>query len=224
MRNHRAVLLTNEQRQYLETLINASAKGRTLTRARILLLSDRSTGSKRTDEEVASLVVCSKGTVRNVRVSFLDGGLDSALTEKPRPGASFRPKITAAVEARIVLIIDGLDTEVEKKWTYQRMADRLVALELVNSISAVAVMNHCMLTIRPKMMGEIEAQMTKLIILGHPAVGKSSLDLFDRLGAKKLVEGPSDMAVVGGQKQTILDTGELPVDTSASHRPVASRR
>src|SRR5437660_10089941 len=98
MSKHQFVVLTDEQRQQLQILIHrGSEKARTLTRARILLLTDRSQGEQRTDEQVASAVLCSAGTVQNVRRRFVQEGLDPALTERARPGA--KPKITGEVEA-----------------------------------------------------------------------------------------------------------------------------
>ena len=69
------VELTQEQRTELEQLIRTGdAPARTHTRARILLLSDRSQGQKRTDQEVADAALCSKSTVVNVRWRLLTGG------------------------------------------------------------------------------------------------------------------------------------------------------
>ena len=48
------------------------------TRARILLLSDRSQGQKRTDQDVAEAVLCSLSTVGNVRRRYVAGGLRQA--------------------------------------------------------------------------------------------------------------------------------------------------
>jgi len=78
MGKHTHVELAEEQRMELEQLIRTgNTPARTNTRARILLLSDRSQGQKRTDQEVADAVLCSKGTVRNVRKALLAGWVAS---------------------------------------------------------------------------------------------------------------------------------------------------
>jgi ferritin-like metal-binding protein YciE len=83
MGKHTHIELTEEQRTELEQLIRTgNAPARAHTRARILLLSDRSQGQKRTDQEVADAALCSKSTVFNVRRRFLTGGLPSALYDK----------------------------------------------------------------------------------------------------------------------------------------------
>jgi transposase len=146
MSKHRHVVLADAERQQLESLIRSgSEKARTLTRARVLLLSDRSEaggGHKRTADEVAAALLCSRGTVQNVRQRYLDEGLASALAEKPRPGASLRPKITGEVEAKLIELACSKAPDGRKSWTLQLLADKLVELNLVESISDVAVMNR----------------------------------------------------------------------------------
>src|SRR5207302_7958209 len=61
------------------------ATARVQTRARILLLTDRSTGEFRTNEQIAAVLLCSQSTVGNTRRRFLDEGLPAALFENPRP-------------------------------------------------------------------------------------------------------------------------------------------
>lgn len=142
MSKHRHVELTDEQRQQLHDLIRrGTGKARSLTRARILLLTDRSQGEHRTDEQVASAVLCTKGTVLSIRHRFLGEGLEAALTEKPRPGASLRPKITGEVEAKLISLTCSDPPEGHARWTLQLLADRLVELQALDSISDVAVMN-----------------------------------------------------------------------------------
>jgi hypothetical protein len=142
MSKHRHVELTDEQRQQLQDLIHrGTEKARTLARARILLLTDRSQGERRTDEQVAAAVLCTKGTVLSIRHRFLAEGLEAALTEKPRPGASLRPKITGEVEATLVALTCSDPPEGHARWTLQLLANRLVELQAVESLSDVAVMN-----------------------------------------------------------------------------------
>ena len=141
MSKHRSLLLANEQRAHLENLIRSGvASARTLTRARILLLTDRSQGDKRTDEQVSQALLCSKGTVQNVRHRCLDEGVEAALVEKPRPGQT--PKITGEVEAQLIATACSAPPTGKARWTLQMLADKLVELQLVESISDVAIMKR----------------------------------------------------------------------------------
>ena len=142
-RKHRLIILPSEDREHLQALIRGgSEKARTLTRARVLLLCDRSQGVCRTDDEVAEAAMCHRNTVRLICTRYLDEGLKMALSERPRPGASLRPKITGEVEAQLLAIACSAPPEGRKAWTLKLLAERLVELKLVDSISDVAVMNR----------------------------------------------------------------------------------
>ena len=138
MGKHTHIELTSEERTELEKLIRTgNAPARTHTRARILLLSDRSQGQKRTDQEVADAVLCCKNTVRNVRRRFLSGGLQAALSDKGWPGAS--PKFTGEVEAKLVMLACSEPPEGAARWTLRLLADKMVELHSVDSMSHVTV-------------------------------------------------------------------------------------
>ncbi len=141
MSKHLHVHLTNEQRAHLEGVIHAgNAPARTQTRTRILLLTDRNQSYRMTDAEIAAALLCNKNTVGNVRRRFLQQGIDAALYDQPRPGA--KPKITGAVEAQLTLLACSQPPEGHARWTLQLLADKLVELGVVDSISDVAVMHR----------------------------------------------------------------------------------
>lgn len=138
MSKHRHVVLTDEQRDHLNGLMRRGVvKARTVTRARILLLADRSQGHKNTDAEIAASLLCSASSVFDVRHRYLDKGMDAALYESFRPGA--KPKITGEVEAQLVALACSDPPEGRSRWTLRLLADQLVELGLVESISHVAV-------------------------------------------------------------------------------------
>ena len=66
------------------------------------------------------------------------GGLPEALYEKPRPGRAVT-KLTGDVEAHLVALACSDAPEGYERWTLRLLAERLVALELVDSISHTAV-------------------------------------------------------------------------------------
>ena len=95
--------LTKEDRQELETLTHSGeSSARTQTRARILLLTDESQNKKKGTKEIASALLCSFPTITNIRKKFVEGGLENALYDKPRPGAI--PKITGEIEAQLTML------------------------------------------------------------------------------------------------------------------------
>lgn len=138
-RNH--VKLSEEERAHLRGLLRrGAAPARVQTRARVLLLSDRSRGEHRTDEEVAAAVLTSVSTAKRTRWRFLQQGLEAALAEKPRPGRP--PKITGEVEAKLTVLACSQAPEGHARWTLRLLADRLVELGYVESISHMAVSNR----------------------------------------------------------------------------------
>jgi transposase len=142
MGKHRQIQLTQDERTQLEQLIRGGeAPARTNRRARVLLLSDRSQGQRRTDGEVAAAALCSLSTVRNVRRRYLDEGLGPegapALEDKPRPGAA--PKITGEIEAQLVTLACSTPPRGEARWTLRLLAKRLIELGDVDYVSHVTV-------------------------------------------------------------------------------------
>lgn len=141
MRTKYHIYLSKENRQELETLIRSGeSSARTQTRARILLLTDESQKKQKGTEEIASALMCSLPTITNIRKKFVEGGLENALYDKPRPGAI--PKITGEIEAQLTLLACSAPPEGRSRWTLQLLADKLVELKLVDSISDVAVMHR----------------------------------------------------------------------------------
>jgi transposase len=139
MSKHHAIYLTDDQRTTLNTLIRVgSAPARTHTRARILLLLDRHQAAPWTEEAIAKALHCHRNTVGNVRRRFVTAGLQAALSHKPLPPRAPK-KLTGEVEAHLIALACSAPPEGQQRWTLRLLADRLVALGLVDRISHVAV-------------------------------------------------------------------------------------
>jgi transposase len=124
------VILTDEQQAHLLGFLKqGAAKARMLTRARILLLS----AAGNTDRFIADVLQVTPQTVRNIRKRFAEEGLEAALQERPRPGA--QPKLDGKQEAFLVALACSAPPEGREHWTMQLLADRLVELGVVESIS-----------------------------------------------------------------------------------------
>ena len=136
------VFLNDKERKYLRKLVNTGAdKARKLTRARILLLTDESpSGPCNKDKEIMdSLGVCA-GTVAATRERFVEEGIQGALNEKPRSG---RPReFTGREEAKLTLIACSDPPEGRNRWSVRLLADKLVELEVVDSISRESVRKY----------------------------------------------------------------------------------
>ena len=125
----------------LEKLVRSGkALARTLTRARVLLLTDYSTGQHLTDEAIAATLRVSMPTIGRVRRRCLADGVDAAVHDRSRSGKP--PKITGEIEARLVVLACSDPPEGHRQWTLRLLADRVVALGYVDSISHVAIGNR----------------------------------------------------------------------------------
>lgn len=126
----RQIQLTDEQRQ---RLVDITSKGkvavRMFKRSQILLLSEQ--GYK--DQIIAERVGVSVATVERTRQKFVQQGLDQAITEKPRPGKPC--KLDGNQSAFLIATACSQAPDGRANWTMQLLADRLVALNKVESIS-----------------------------------------------------------------------------------------
>ncbi len=107
------------------------------TRARILLLSDRSQGQQRTDRAVAEAALCSLSTVRSIRRRYIEGGLPLALNDKGWPGAV--PKLTGEVEAKLTMLACSEPPAGYARWTPRLLANQMDELGYVEDVSHVTV-------------------------------------------------------------------------------------
>ena len=126
-------LMEEERTTLLELIRSGEHSARKLNRARILLLADEG----RTDGEIAEALHTSTSTVHRTRQRFVEGNLDRALNEDPRPGA--QKKLDERGTAVLETLARSDPPEGRKKWTLQLLADRLVQLKVVDSISYEAV-------------------------------------------------------------------------------------
>jgi transposase len=122
--------LTNEERTYLLDFIKSGKRSaRKLNRARILLLADEG----KADGEIAEALHTGPATVQRTRQRFVEGNLEGALNERPRPGG--QKKLAEKGEVILETLVRSKPPEGRKRWTLQLLADRLVQLKVVDSIS-----------------------------------------------------------------------------------------
>lgn len=131
-------LETSERKQLEQLIKSGKHSARVISRARTLLLLDRNGGERRTLAQVAEATMLSQGGIGSIKRRYFELGLNGALYDKERPG---RPvtKMTGDVEAHLVALVCGQPPEGCSQWTLRLLADKLVELALVDTISHVAV-------------------------------------------------------------------------------------
>ena len=124
------VELSPEERHELELLTRrGTVSARRMKRALALLAA--ADGDR--DEQIAEKVRVHRTTVEELRKRFVEEGLVAALSERPRPGKA--PLLDGKQEAYLVALACSRPPDGRAKWTMQLLANRLVALEVVESIS-----------------------------------------------------------------------------------------
>jgi transposase len=140
MKKYRVTLAADERDQLTALLTAGRASAARQAHARILLKADESDGGPAwADARIAEAVEVSVATVERVRQRFVELGLAAALARKPQSRPSRRAKIDGAAEARLVALACSKPPKGRARWTMQLLADRLVELKVVESVSDEAV-------------------------------------------------------------------------------------
>jgi transposase len=130
------VTLTAEERGELERMISrGKADARKLAHARVLLQADATEGGPAwADEAIATAVRVSVRTIERVRRRFVEQGLAAALLPKPSPRLYGR-KLDGAQEAHLLALACARPPEGKARWSLRLLAERMVALEHVATLS-----------------------------------------------------------------------------------------
>ena len=136
MRTKYVVDLSEAERAELHTLLGrGTAPARLLTHARILLKANRGeAGPGWTDAAIAAALEVGHATVARVRQAYATAGLAAALTRKA-PDREYRRKLDGEQEARLVALACGSPPAGRTRWTLRLLAARLVALEVLDTVS-----------------------------------------------------------------------------------------
>jgi hypothetical protein len=134
------VTLTVKERQELRALVSkGKAAARKLVRARILLLADQAEGGPaQADPEIVKSLGCGRVTVERVRKQFVVEGLEATLDPKPT-SRTYERRLDGKAEAHLVALTCGAPPEGRGRWTLRLLANRMVALGYVESVSHEAV-------------------------------------------------------------------------------------
>jgi len=134
------VRLSNEERGQSEDLV---ARGRvakaTRQRAQVLLHADQGKkGPGAVDEAIADLVGVSLSTVHRIRQRFVEEGFEASVYRKAATNRQYR-KLDGVQEAHLVALACSAPPAGRVCWTMQLLADKLVELEITESIGREAV-------------------------------------------------------------------------------------
>ncbi|GMQ81536.1 MAG: hypothetical protein BMS9Abin05_0968 [Rhodothermia bacterium] len=135
------VELSQHERASLKNLIR-SGKGpaRMFTRARILLKADAAEGGPAwADEKIAEALDVTVQTVERVRKQLVLEGFDAALKRRDYTQKASRRKVDGDVEAHLVALTCSEAPEGYSRWSLRLLADQMVELGHIESISHEAV-------------------------------------------------------------------------------------
>ena len=129
------VRLSDDERgicqEVVKKLKGSSQKAR---RAQILLKADAD-GPEWPDAKIAEAFNCRVQTIETVRKRLVMEGFELALEGKKRQTPPTPPKLDGEGEAKLIAMRLGKPPAGYGQWTLQLLADELVALEVVDSIS-----------------------------------------------------------------------------------------
>ena len=134
------VQLTEEEQQELMALVSRGrAAAYKQTHARILLLGDENqAGGAMKDEDIAKALKVGSATVERVRRRCVEEGVEAALGRREQLRRREK-KLDGQGEAHLIALACGEPPEGRASWTLKLLAEGLVELEVVESISAETV-------------------------------------------------------------------------------------
>lgn len=136
MNKKHIVKLTPSEKQELEQLISkGKGAARKFTHARILLLANQMEDQEGwTDIAISQALKVSCSTIGRVRQIFVELGLCAAINPKPSSQLRLR-KLDGAAEAHLIAIACSQPPPGRKEWTLRLLADQMIKLDFVESIS-----------------------------------------------------------------------------------------
>jgi len=134
------IRLEAEERNQLEKILKkGKASAHRQRHARILLLADTNTDQGGlSDSQIAKTAYTRISSVERVMRICVEHGLERALEPKD-PGREFIRKLDGKGEAQLIALCCGEVSESSARWTLRLLAERLVELEVVDSINHESV-------------------------------------------------------------------------------------
>lgn len=141
MKRYTVKLLKEEVEELMEIINKGSHSSHTFRTAYILLNCDEGEHSEKvTNEQISKILKIGMRTIDRVKKRFVEEGLESVLERKPSERV-YEKKIDGEVEAKLVQLCCSEPPPGYAKWSLRLLADKMVELKYVDSISYVAVGN-----------------------------------------------------------------------------------
>ena len=133
------VELTSEERKQLQQLVKkGKVPGYKIRHAQMLLKADQGNkGPCWPDAQVAEVFASHVTTVERLRKRFIEQGLETALERNKRN--NYARKLDGDAEAHLIAIACSAPPAGRSKWSLRLLADRLVELSVVDSVSYMTV-------------------------------------------------------------------------------------
>jgi hypothetical protein len=139
MKKYVVRLSAAEREELLALVRKGKGAARTRTHAQILLQTDSgSQGPGWSDEAISDAVAVHPTTVANVRQRCVEEGMEAAL-QRRAPRRQYLRKLDGTQEAHLIAVACSEPPGGQKRWTLRLLADKLVELEVVDSIARETV-------------------------------------------------------------------------------------
>lgn len=132
-----SVRLSLQQRKSVEQVVRSGiAPARKIMHAQILLKADKGKqGPAWSDQQIRDAIGVGESVIRRVRKRFVEQGLEDALNRRQQPARPEKQKLDGKQEAHMIALMCTQQPEGQERWTLRALADRLVEVELVESVS-----------------------------------------------------------------------------------------
>ena len=129
------VRLTNEEREVLRSIVKKlKGSSQKVRRAQMLLKADAD-GPNWSDGQIAEAFSCRTKTVENIRQKFVIEGFDASVNRRERDVPPRAKLLDGEQEARVIALRLGKPPKGYTNWSLRLVAEKAVALEIVESIS-----------------------------------------------------------------------------------------
>jgi hypothetical protein len=129
------VRLDADERERLQRLVRSGkAAAYRIRHANMLLMADAD-GPGWADEQIAEGLGVSVGQIEQLRLRFVEQGIEACLERKKQERPSVEPKFDGEKEAKLMALACGKAPEGHERWSLRLLADRAVELRIVESTS-----------------------------------------------------------------------------------------
>jgi hypothetical protein len=135
------VRLSDDEREQLKKIITSGrGTARMFTRARILVKADQSEkGPAWPDEKIGEALDVTVQTIERIRKQLVEEGFDSVLSRHEYKQKVSRKKVDGEVEAHLIALSCSEPPEGRARWTLRLLAEKVVELGYIESISHEAI-------------------------------------------------------------------------------------